>query len=233
MVPAREREVTTNGALVTAQALVREHGRGAARRAVVDEVDLVIHPGELVAIVGASGSGKSTLLHLLAGLDRPTSGSITLGGTPLDGMSEAQLARLRQRFVGFVFQSFRLVPELTAWENVLMPVRLARDLGAGRERARAIMDRLGVASVGAQLPGDLSGGEQQRVAIARALVMEPRVIFADEPTGNLDEHSGAEVIALLRDAVTPTRAVVMVTHDADQAAGADRTVHIRDGRIDG
>jgi ABC-type lipoprotein export system ATPase subunit len=232
MVSARERDVTSNGALVSAHGLVREHGRGTARRAVVDGVDLEIHPGELVAIVGASGSGKSTLLHLLAGLDRPTSGTIFLAGARLDGMSEAQLARLRQRFVGFVFQSFRLVPELTAWENVLMPARLARDLSAGRERARVIMDRLGVASVGGQLPGDLSGGEQQRVAIARALVMEPRVIFADEPTGNLDEHSGAEVIALLRDAVTPTRAVVMVTHDANQAAGADRTVHIRDGRID-
>jgi putative ABC transport system ATP-binding protein len=222
----------TNEPLVRAQALVREHGSGEARRAVVDGVDLMIVPGEMVAIVGASGSGKSTLLHLLAGLDRPTSGSVSLGGTRLDKMPEAQLARLRRHFLGFVFQSFRLVPELTAWENVLMPVRLARDLVSGRERAKELMDRLDVASVGRQLPGDLSGGEQQRVAIARALVMDPRVIFADEPTGNLDERSGAEVISLLRAAVNPTRAVVMVTHDATQAAGADRTIHLRDGRID-
>ena len=218
--------------LVRAQALVREHGSGEARRAVVDGIDLEIVPGEMMAIVGASGSGKSTLLHLLAGLDRPTSGTVSLGGKRLDKMSEAELARLRRHFVGFVFQSFRLVPELTAWENVLMPARLARDLANGRERAKELMERLGVAAVGRQLPGDLSGGEQQRVAIARALVMEPRVIFADEPTGNLDERSGAEVISLLRAAVNPTRAVVMVTHDALQAAGADRTVHLRDGRID-
>jgi putative ABC transport system ATP-binding protein len=218
--------------LVEATGLMRAHGKGSARRAVVDDVDLQIYPGEMVAIVGASGSGKSTLLHLLAGLDRPSAGSVRIAGNQLDAMSEAQLARLRQELVGFVFQSFRLVPELSAWENVLMPARLGRDLAAGRRRAREIMERLGVSSVGDQLPGDLSGGEQQRVAIARALIMEPRVIFADEPTGNLDERSGAQVIALLRDAVTPTRAVVMVTHDAGQAAGAGRTIHLRDGRIE-
>ena len=225
-------DTVTAESLVRAEGLVREHGRGVARRAVVDGVDLEIVAGEMVAIVGPSGSGKSTLLHLLAGLDHPTAGSVVLAGSRLDRMSEAELARLRREFVGFVFQSFRLVPELTAWENVLMPVRLARDLAAGRNRAKTIMERLGVAAVGDQLPGDLSGGEQQRVAIARALVMEPRVVFADEPTGNLDERSGAEVISLLRDAVNPMRSVVMVTHDAHQAAAADRTIHIRDGRID-
>ena len=218
--------------LVSARGLVRVHGSGPAARAVVDNVDIDVTDGEMVAIVGASGSGKSTLLNLLAGLDRPTRGTVSVAGQQLERCSESALARMRRTTIGIVFQSFRLVPELSAWENVLMPLRLAGDLDEGRTRAEELVERLGVAKVIRQLPSDLSGGEQQRVAIARALVMGPRVLFADEPTGNLDEHTGHEVIGLLRDAVTPTRSVVLVTHDAEQTRSADRVIRLRDGRIE-
>lgn len=217
--------------LVLGRGLVRIHGAGGSARTVLDGVDITVSGGELVAVVGPSGSGKSTLLHLLAGLDRPTRGTVEISGTSLAQGSQARLARFRRRAIGMVFQSFRLVPELTAWENALLPARLAHDLKGGRERAAELFERLGVAGVSHQLPSDLSGGEQQRVAIARALVMEPAVVFADEPTGNLDEASGGEVLALLRGAVTPRRSVVMVTHAAEHAAGADRVVRLRDGRI--
>ncbi len=217
--------------IVAAHGLVRRYGRGATARAVVDGVDLEVHAGTSVAVVGPSGGGKSTLLHLLGGLDRPDEGRVDLLGHDLGRLSEGELARLRRRSVGFVFQFFHLVPELTAWENALLPARLAGDLRAGRRRLDALFGRLGLAGREAQLPLDLSGGEQQRVAIARALVMEPRLVLADEPTGNLDEATGAEVLELLRAAVTPERALVMVTHNPEHAAAADVRLELHDGRL--
>jgi putative ABC transport system ATP-binding protein len=217
--------------LVRVRRVTRTHGRGEAERAVLDGVDMHVDRGELVAIVGSSGSGKSTLLHLVGGLDRPSSGTISVAGTELGTLSQSQLARFRRDTIGFIFQAFQLVPELSAWENVLLPVRLAHDLSGGRRRAEELFDRLGIAHLARRLPGDLAGGEQQRVAIARALVMRPQLILADEPTGNLDARAGGDVLALLRLAVTPARAVVMVTHDDRHAATADRIVRLADGRI--
>jgi putative ABC transport system ATP-binding protein len=207
------------------------YGRGQAARAVLDRVDVQVDAGQFVAIVGASGSGKSTLLHLLGGLDRPSAGSVVVAGTSLGGLSQSRLARFRRDTIGFVFQAFQLVPELSAWENVLLPVRLAHDLGEGRDRAALLFEQLGLAKLARRLPVDLSGGEQQRVAIARALAMEPRLVLADEPTGNLDASAGADVMELLRAAVTPSRAVLIVTHDEHHAAAADRVVRLADGRI--
>jgi putative ABC transport system ATP-binding protein len=227
----RRAAVDRSGPVVSARSLVRVYGSGDAARAVVDGVDLEVEGGQLVAIIGHSGSGKSTLLNMIGGLDRPTSGTLRVAGHDLGACSEGQLARFRRRGVGIVFQFFQLVPELTAWENVLLPARLARDLAGGRRRAEALVEQLGVAAVVGRLPGELSGGEQQRVAIARALIMRPRVLLADEPTGNLDAAAGAAVLELLRGAVTETRAVIMVTHHAEHAAGADRILRMHDGRL--
>jgi putative ABC transport system ATP-binding protein len=198
----------------------------------LDDVCLVIDRGELLAIVGPSGSGKSTLLNLIGGLDRATRGTVRVADHDLHACSEGELARFRRRGVGFVFQFFQLVPELTAWENVLLPARLARDLKAGRRRANELVERLGVTDAVSRLPGELSGGEQQRVAIARALIMRPRVLLADEPTGNLDAAAGEDVLELLRDAVSETRAVIMVTHHAEHASSADRILQMREGRLE-
>ena len=217
--------------LLSARSLRRVHGRGHAARAALDDVSLDVEAGELVAILGPSGSGKSTLLQLLGALDRPTSGDVVLAGRALGQLSEGDLARLRRSTIGFVFQSFHLIGELTAWENVLLPTRLARDRQAGRRRASALVEQLDLGPVIGQLPLDLSGGERQRVAIARALVMDPPLVLADEPTGNLDAASGEAVIALLAAAVTPDRAVIIVTHDERIAAAATRVIALRDGRL--
>ena len=217
--------------ILEARGLTCLRGSGAAARAVVADVDLDVRSGELLALVGPSGSGKSTLLNLLGGLDRPSSGTVRLLGEPLEGLSEARLAEVRRRTLGFVFQSFQLVPELSALENALLPARLAGDLVAGRARVARLFDELGIAARTAQLPSQLSGGEQQRVAIARALAMEPKLILADEPTGNLDVASGDQVMEILRAIVSPQRGVVVVTHEARHAGLADRVVHLRDGRI--
>jgi putative ABC transport system ATP-binding protein len=217
-------------AIVSARGLTRVHGGGDVARAVVDGVDLDVELGELVAVVGPSGSGKSTLLQLLAGFDRPSRGTVTLAGRRLDQGSEAQRARFRRGNVGFVFQSFRLVPELTAWENALLPARLAGDRG-GRRRVEDLFDRLGIAGTRRRLPAELSGGEQQRVAIARALVMQPRLLLADEPTGNLDAAAGFAVMDVLADVVGPERAVVVVTHDRGLVRRATRVLQMRDGAL--
>ena len=217
--------------LVDVRDLRRVHGRGAGARAVLDGVSFTVEGREMVAILGPSGSGKSTLLNLLGGLDRPTHGDITIAGQSLGALRESALARFRQSTIGFVFQSFHLIPELSAWENVLLPTRLAGDRVAGQARARALVESLGLEHVIRQLPIDLSGGESQRVAIARALVMDPPLVLADEPTGNLDAASGAAVIDLLAHAVTTGRTVVLVTHDDRLASAADRIIPLRDGRI--
>ncbi len=177
--------------------------------------------GELVAIIGASGSGKSTLLQLAGGLDRADAGTIEIAGVRLDGRSDRALARLRARHVGFVFQAFHLVPELSGEENVRLATRFGPSAG-GAARAAELVDALGLRSVAGSLPAQLSGGEQQRFAIARALVNDPAVILADEPTGNLDAQSAALVLALLRAATRDGRAVLVVTHDPSVTASADR-----------
>jgi putative ABC transport system ATP-binding protein len=195
-------------------------------------VDLDVAEGEFVAIMGPSGCGKSTLLHLLGGLDRPTAGSISLGGRRVEALGEAEWAVLRRREIGFVFQFFNLVGNLTVAENVELPALL---VGTARAEAAArrdeLLERLGVAARPDTLPSRLSGGQQQRVALARAVVNRPRILLADEPTGNLDSSSAREVISLLRELRSDGQTLVLATHDARVAAAADRVLQLRDGLV--
>jgi putative ABC transport system ATP-binding protein len=214
--------------------LTKVFGSGQTAVRALDGVDLEIGRGEMVAIMGPSGSGKSTLLHLLGALETPTSGSIALAGRRFDGLDDRELTLLRREGIGFVFQFFNLLPSLTAEENVLLPALIAglRD-EAIAARARALLDRVGLAGRTTHLPSELSGGEQQRVSIARALLMEPALILADEPTGNLDSKSEAQVLELLAELNRDEgHTIVMVTHDPDAAAVAGRVVFMRDGRIE-
>jgi len=217
-------------AMVRARGVTRTFGSGRAARRVLDGADLSVEAGELVAVVGRSGSGKSTLLHVLAGLDRADAGRIELAGSRVDGAGDAALTALRARAVGFVFQFFHLVPELTGEENVLLATRVRGASGDAR-RARELVDHLGLREVARSLPHQLSGGEQQRFAFARALVNDPPVLLADEPIGNLDSASGAVVLDLLRGAADDGRAIVMVTHQPEATAIADRVVRLEDGRL--
>ena len=200
---------------------------------VLTDVSLEIPPRQFVAVAGPSGSGKSTLLGLIAGLDRPTAGSIRVAGVDLAGLSEDGLARFRLDAIGYVFQSFHLIPTLTALENVAVPLELAGEPSA-LDRAAALLDEVGLGARGHHYPAQLSGGEQQRVAVARAMSRRPPVLLADEPTGNLDSATGAQIVELL---LAANRAhgstVVLVTHDAALAAHADRTIALRDGRVVG
>ena len=198
---------------------------------VLDGIDLAIEAGERVAILGPSGSGKSTLLGLMAGLDRPTSGEVWLRDQPLHSLGEDALALLRRRSVGFVFQSFQLLPQLTARENVRLPLELVAAPSAEAE-ADALLDAVGLAARGHHYPSQLSGGEQQRVAVARAFAARPELLLADEPTGNLDTASGTRVLDLLWDMQrTRGTTLVLVTHDAAIASRASRRVHLSDGRL--
>jgi ABC-type lipoprotein export system ATPase subunit len=219
--------------LVTASSLVKSYGEGRAARRVLDGADLHVDAGELIALVGPSGSGKSTLLHLLGGLDHPDEGTIDFAGRRLESESERGLTELRRRDVGFVFQFFHLIPELTGEENVLLPTRLTRNGGLAPDRARRLISELGLSEAAGRRPAQLSGGEQQRLAIARALVNDPRLLLADEPTGNLDQKSGSDVLALLRQVADGPRAVVLVTHDAEAARIADRVLRLESGRLVG
>jgi len=219
-------------AVASTRGLAKAYGAGRSRRAVLAGVDLDLAAGELVAVVGRSGSGKSTLLHLLGGLERPDAGEIDVGGVRVDRADERGLTELRRRRVGFVFQFFHLIPELTGAENVMLPARLAGVGATAEARARALIERLGVAEASARLPGVLSGGEQQRLAVARALVNDPQLVLADEPTGNLDEESGHEVLRLLRSLADDGRSVLLVTHEPEAAAIADRVLHLRHGRLE-
>ena len=215
--------------VLEARGITKTLGLGRAQRRILDGVNLEIEAGEVVAVLGRSGSGKSTLLHLLGGLDRPDTGRIILAGEELTAQSPRALARTRLRHVGFVFQAFHLIEELSGEENVLLPARLP---GAGREgerRARRLIGELGLTEIAGRRPHELSGGEQQRLAIARALVNDPDVVLADEPTGNLDQDNGATVLALLRN--LRRRAVVIVTHEPEAAAIADRVLHLQDGQL--
>ena len=195
-------------------------------------VDLDVAPGDFLAIVGPSGSGKSTLMNLLGCLDRPTTGTYRLAGTDVAVLSDDELARVRNRTIGFVFQSFNLLPRTTALENVAMPLLYA---GTGRaertQRAHEALARLGLEDRATHEPSELSGGQQQRVAIARALVSRPAIILADEPTGNLDSASGADVLALLHELNDTGTTIVLITHDSDVAVAAKRSVRVRDGRV--
>jgi len=218
--------------IASASQLVKTHGVGRAALRVLDGVDLELHVGEVVAIVGRSGSGKSTLLHLLGALDRPDSGSIEVAGTRIDTATEKQLTRIRRSQIGFVFQSFHLLPELTGMENVLLPARLG---GASDAIARGneLVAELGLTEVAERLPTVLSGGEQQRLAVARALVNDPVLLLADEPTGNLDPESGAEVLRLLQQAAAAGKAVLLVTHQDDAIGIADRVLRLSGGQLAG
>jgi ABC-type lipoprotein export system ATPase subunit len=210
-----------------AERLVKSVGEGRAARTVLDDVSLAVETDEVVAVIGRSGTGKSTLLHVLGGLDAPDSGRITVGGERLTGRRGGALARIRLRHIGFVFQQFQLIEELTGRENVLVPTRLPGAPGGGARRAAELIDELGLRDVADHRPHELSGGEQQRFAIARALVNDPQVILADEPTGSLDAANAAVVLGLL--ANLPGRAVVIVTHEPDTAAIASRRLALDDG----
>jgi putative ABC transport system ATP-binding protein len=230
-VVARPAAVADAVAVVRGTDLTKRYGEGGAAVDALRGVSVGFDRGTFTAIMGPSGSGKSTLMHILAGLDLPTSGSVEIGGTRLDKLSDRELTLLRRRAIGFVFQSFNLLPVLTAAENIVLPVRIGGDRPDPAwvdtlVRAVRLTDRL------EHRPSELSGGQQQRVAIARALVTKPTVVFADEPTGNLDSTAGRDVLALLRRAVDDFgQTIVMVTHDASAAATADRILFLADGQI--
>jgi putative ABC transport system ATP-binding protein len=216
--------------VLRARGLRRDYGKGEALVRAVDGVSLDVAAGETVAVMGPSGCGKSTLLHLLGGLDRPTGGEIWLAGQNLGQLGERGLARLRRDAVGFVFQAFHLMDELTAVENVELPALLAgHSARAARRRAAGLLERVGLADRAAFLPTALSGGQRQRVAIARALVSDPLVVLADEPTGNLDSEATLEVLRLFESLHTAGQTLVIVTHDSRIAATADRLIGMRDG----
>jgi ABC-type lipoprotein export system ATPase subunit len=231
--PSKEWIVSTTGAaLVRASGLRKEYGRGTGLLRAVDGVDLDVARGETVAVMGPSGCGKSTLLHLLGGLDRPSGGEVWLDGRRIDGLGENALARLRRSAIGFVFQAFHLMEELTAVENVELSALLAgRSPRESRRRALDLLDRVGLGARGRSLPSTLSGGQRQRVAVARALVNEPAVVLADEPTGNLDSAATLDVLQLFDDLHTAGQTLIIVTHDARIAATTDRLLTMRDGAI--
>lgn len=224
---------TTTAPAASARALTKTYGRGDAEVHALRGVDVDFAAGAFTAIMGPSGSGKSTLMHCLAGLDTPTSGSVVLGGTEITGLGDTALTRLRRDRVGFVFQAFNLVPTLTAEQNIVLPLELA-----GRRPDRAWLDEitatLGLTDRLKHRPHELSGGQQQRVAVARALLTRPDVVFGDEPTGNLDSATSAEVLGLLRRSAREMgQTVIMVTHDPVAASAADRVVLLADGRLAG
>jgi putative ABC transport system ATP-binding protein len=212
--------------------VTRVHGHDATQVYALDDVSLAVFPGELVAVMGSSGSGKSTLLNLAGGLDRPTSGAITVHGQRIDTMKPAELAAVRRDQVGFIFQYYNLIPSLTAQENVALPLELA---GTGGRQARLhageMMRLVGMGEHAHRYPDELSGGQQQRLAIARALVGQRKLILADEPTAALDTHIGQEILELIRERCDNGSAALLVTHEPRNAAWADRVIFLRDGKI--
>jgi ABC-type lipoprotein export system ATPase subunit len=231
---AKERVMKAIGdaPVLRARGLRKEYGRETGLVRAVDGVDLAVAPGETLAVMGPSGCGKSTLLHLLGGLDRPTAGELFLKDRRVDQLSERALALLRRKEIGFVFQAFYLMDELTAAENVELPALLAGcSPRAARRRAMGLLERTGLAGRAAFLPSALSGGQRQRVAVARALVNEPAVVLADEPTGNLDSAATLDVLRLFEDLHSAGQTLVIVTHDSAIAATADRLISMRDGAL--
>ena len=221
---------TADTSVLRARGLRKEYGKGEGLVRAVDGVDLDIGAGETVAVMGPSGCGKSTLLHLLGGLDRPSGGEVSLNGRRIDDIGEKALARMRRTDVGFVFQAFHLMEELTAVENVELPALLAgRSPRAARRRAEELLEQVGLTDRARFLPSALSGGQRQRVAIARALSNEPLVVLADEPTGNLDSAATLDVLRLFESLHESGQTLVIVTHDARIAATADRMISMRDG----
>jgi ABC-type lipoprotein export system ATPase subunit len=218
------------GPVLRTRGLEKEYGQGEGLVRALDGVALEVASGETLAVMGPSGCGKSTLLHLLGGLERPSTGEVWLDGRRIDQLSEKALARLRRHAIGFVFQAFHVVDELTAAENVELPALLAgRSPRAARERAAELLKRVGLSDRAKHLPTALSGGERQRVAIARALSNEPRVVLADEPTGNLDSAATLDVLRLLDSLCSAGQTLLIVTHDSRIAATADRLISMRDG----
>src|SRR4051794_16921441 len=220
---------------IEARRLTKVFGRGDYAVCALDGVDLEVRRGEMLAIMGPSGSGKSTLLHIIGALDSPTEGEIAVGGARYDGLDDAELTRLRRDHIGFVFQFFNLLASLTAVEDVLLPALIARRHEPALERrAFELLDLVGIRDRADHTPSELSGGQQQRVSIARSLLLDPELILADEPTGNLDTRSGREILQILRRLATDRgHTIVMVTHDPSAAAVADRVVFLRDGLVAG
>ena len=218
--------------LINLEGVGRVYDTGRVQVMALEDIDLSIAPGEFVAIVGPSGSGKSTLMNILGCLDRPTSGRYTLSGASVEDLGDDDLARFRSRTIGFVFQSYNLLPRTSALENVATPLLYQ---GVTRKerlaRAQQALERLGLGDRLDHEPTELSGGQQQRVGIARAIVTEPALILADEPTGNLDSHSGDEVMGVFRELHAAGSTIILITHDPDIAASADRAVHLHDGRL--
>jgi putative ABC transport system ATP-binding protein len=218
-------------AAVEARDLVRRYGEGTTAVEALRGVDIDVRSGELVAVMGPSGSGKSTLMHILAGLDKPTSGTVKIAGTEITELDDSRLTRLRRKHIGFVFQFFNLLPMLDAEENVLLPLSIAGEK-PDKEWLDQLLAKMGLDKRRDHRPSELSGGEQQRVAIARSLVSRPTILFADEPTGNLDSKTGGEILDLIRDSVDSYgQTTVMVTHEPRAASTADRILFLADGQI--
>jgi putative ABC transport system ATP-binding protein len=218
--------------IIDLRAISRTYDMGNVTVEALRGVDLRVEAGEFVAIVGPSGSGKSTLMNIIGCLDRPTTGSYALAGAPVESLGDDDLAKVRGRTIGFVFQSYNLLPRTSALDNVATPLLYQGLRRSERQRrARSALERLGLGDRVDHEPSELSGGQQQRVAVARALVTEPALLLADEPTGNLDTASGHDVLAVLRELHATGRTIVLITHDAEVAAQAQRQVHIRDGRL--
>ncbi|MCB0856532.1 MAG: ABC transporter ATP-binding protein [Solirubrobacterales bacterium] len=217
--------------IVKATGLERVYGEGQAEVRALDGVDVTFEKGRFTSIMGPSGSGKSTLMHILAGLDKPTAGSVEIDGEEITGLDDGDLTELRRDKLGFVFQFFNLLPVLTAEENILLPLSIAKKK-PDQEWVDQVIDRVGLGDRRDHRPSELSGGQQQRVAVARALVTKPAVLFADEPTGNLDSKASEDVLTLLRGAVDDVgQTVIMVTHEPDAAAHGDRLIALRDGKL--
>jgi putative ABC transport system ATP-binding protein len=223
--------MSSNGAVVVGSDVARRYGEGDTAVDALRGVSLEVDRGKLTTVMGPSGSGKSTLMHILAGLDRPTSGSVAIDGTEITSLGDTELTKLRREHIGFIFQFFNLLPMLSAEENVTLPLTIAGEK-IDREWLEQLLGTMGLKDRRTHRPSELSGGQQQRVAIARALISKPTVVFADEPTGNLDSKTGGEILELLRQAVEDTgQTTVMVTHDPRSASIADRILFLADGNI--